>query len=377
MALFGTQNAVVGVDIGTSSLKIVELVNRRKRLEVAAYAQADMPNMLVDPPADSAQAVKRTADLLSSMMEKAGVVSDMVVAGLPSSSVFSTVMEMPDIPDEDLEKAVKFAARDVVPADLDEMVIGWSRATEAPHMETDETTLATKNLKAAIEPATNAPADILRNVGDTKVSVFLTAAPQVIVNRYLEVVKTLDVKLLALEVETFPLARSLLSSERDSALLVDIGDLNTTFHIIDTGTPRVTHSIEYGGQHITEVVMHALGVSEGQADEIKAKHGLLAHAPSKQRTAIELLVQKQVDKAEGLLSLYQQKENRAVSRSILIGGGANLPGLKEFWSKQLRHATTIGNPWKGLAYPQELERHLQYSGPTYGVAVGLALRGMR
>ena len=92
---------------------------------------------------------------------------------------------------------------------------------------------------------------------------------------------------------------------------------------------------------------------------------------------MQLALDVAVQKAKSLLQIYQQKEGRKISKSFLIGGGANLRGLADFWSTALGAPATVGNPWKGLTYPQELESKLKEVGSSYAVAVGLALRKLK
>ncbi|MBI3255958.1 MAG: pilus assembly protein PilM [Candidatus Andersenbacteria bacterium] len=368
MAFFGTPNSFLGIDIGTSSLKLVEIVDRKKRVELVTYAQANIPNLLVGPKETSDAAISKVANVISQMMDKAGVSTDIVVAALPSSTVFSSLLTMPDLPDQEMDKAVRFSARDVVPSDLNEMVLGWSKVAREPHMETDVLTTSVAAGAQGAGPGIS--------VGGEKIPVFLTAAPKAVVDRYIRVMDVLHLKIFALEVETFPLVRSLLASPQDSALLVDIGDRATTYHIIDRGTPRVSHTIEYGGYDISEKIAQAVGVSHEEGEQHKVEFGL-GEAPENITNAITAAVDVQAQKAKSLLALYQQKEGRAVSRTILIGGGANLKGLTAAWSAALGHNVSIGNPWKGLSYQQSLEAKLVELGPTFGVAVGLAMRGLQ
>jgi Tfp pilus assembly PilM family ATPase len=187
----------------------------------------------------------------------------------------------------------------------------------------------------------------------------------------------LHLKIFALEVETFPLVRSLLTSPQDSALIVDIGDLATTYHVIDAGTPRVSHTIEYGGHNITQAIADALHISYEEAETQKVEFGLSSQAPAPIQQAVANAVAVQTQKAKSLLDLYRQKENRLIKRSLMIGGGANLKDLAQVWGQALGHNAMVGNPWKGLSYPQGLESILGQQGPTYSVAVGLALRGLQ
>lgn len=368
MALFGSPNAYIGVDLGTSTSKIVELVDRKRRIELTTYAESNMKNLLTNPPNGDQDAISKTADVLRQMMEQAGTSADSAVAALPGGVVFSTVLMMPQIPDSEMEKAVRFAARDIVPADIDEMVLGWSRVGSQPHMATDHAdTVSSPDEQKTVPP-----------VHDGPMPVFITAAPKDIVSRYIAVFETIQVTLLALEVETFPLVRSLLNSNSSASgtLLVDIGSRATTFHIIDGGTPRVSHTIDFGGYDVTAAVAQALNISEDDAEQSKVKKGLLLDKDDAAHSAVESAVARQAEKAKDLLNLYEQKAGKRIQRAVLIGGGANLKGLPEYWSKVVGTQTSVGNPWKGLSYPAKLEGVLTEIGPRFGVAVGLALRGM-
>lgn len=360
MALFGPSSAVIGLDIGTSSLKVVELISRRKGLEVATYAQANLSNLLTEVVGDDADEIQAVAGVVTRMLDQAGVSTDKVVAALPSSVVFSTVLTLPDIPDQDMEKAVRFAAHDVVPANLDEMVLGWSRVGSAPHMNPHVTAAPSAPLTTPSGPA---------------IPVFVTAAPKELVTRYTKLMEILHLELVALEVETFPLVRSLLSSPTDTALIADIGDRVTTFHIIGGGTPWVSHTIDYGGLGITQAVAQRLGVDLAAAEQMKMRHGLSNDTPPDLRAALTAATERLTTTATQLVKLYERRAGGTIPKSVLIGGGANLRGLADVWTAAAGHPATIGNPWRGLALPKELDTRLRQLGPTYAVAVGLAQRG--
>lgn len=369
MAFFGKPNAYLGIDIGTSTIKIVEIIDRNKRKEVATYAEAAVPNLITSPKGKEDDAIRKTAQIISRMMDEASVSADTVIAALPSTVVFSSVINLPNIPENEIEKAVQFAARDIVPADLDDMVLGWNRVGGSPHMSVEKKTEEKKDTKEEPKPQTVE--------SENSIPIFITAAPRDIVERYTKVMGLLQVTLVALEVETFPLARSLLNGTMSSGLIVDMGDRVTTFHIIDAGTPRVSHTIENGGHAVTKSIAQALGISLEQAEEVKTKYGLSDEGSKKQKVATQIALHQQIDQATALLDIYKRNNGGNITQSVLVGGGAKLKGIQEYWGEEMRHKTIIGNPWKGLAYPKELEQRLRELGLTYGVAVGLALRGFQ
>ncbi|MDP3997544.1 MAG: pilus assembly protein PilM [bacterium] len=363
MVFFGTPNSYLGLDIGTSSLKVVELVNRRKRVEVGTYGQINFPNPLINPDTDEDKAIAETAQAITKLLDAAQVSTDAVIAALPSSIVFSSVINLPAASDADMDKAVHFAARDIVPADLSETVLGWSILGGTPHLDSDHTPLSADKKEA--------PPKI--NAADS-VPVFLTAAPKEVVNRYERLIKLLKLNLVALEVETFSLARSLLSGAADSALIIDIGDRVTTYHIVDRGAPRVSFTLDYGGKDITAAIASSNRSDTAQAESLKVKYGLGTGAPQDLRLTINNAVLKIMEQSRRLLDIYSQQSGRVINKTILIGGGANLPDLAPAWSNFLRHKVSVGNPWQGLAVPDQLVSKLTELGPAYAVAVGLAQR---
>lgn len=366
MALFGSSNSYIGVDLGTSTSKIVELLDRKRRVELTTYAESNNRNLLVNPPSGNQEAIDATVSALREMMERAGTVADSAIAALPGGVVFSTVLMLPHIPEAEMEQAVRFAARDVVPADIDEMVLGWSRVGSQPHMATDITSaMKQKEGEASVPDAKD----------EGPVPVFITAAPKDVVDRYIAVFEKLQVSLLSLEVETFPLVRSLLTPGASATLLIDIGSRATTFHIIDGGIPRVSHTIDFGGYDITKSLAQSLDISEAEAEEVKVSLGISDAQEESARAAIMHLIARQVEKAKDLIELYERKESKKITKAILIGGGANMQGLPAYWGKEFSLQASLGNPWKGLSYPEKLEGVLTEIGPRFGVAVGLALRG--
>ncbi len=371
MSLFSSANSFLGLDLGTSSVKVVELVNRRQRIEVSTYASVDFTHQLIAP-TDSAQAVTEAADVVNRLLDEAEVSSDIVIAALPSSIVFSTVINLPPVADADMDNAVRFAARDIVPANLDETTLTWSRLGSEPHMEGERPEASVKSSSPPASPAV----DKLAAMNQPTVPVFVTAAPKNVIERYTEVITKARLTLAALEVETFPLVRSLFSTPNDSGMIVDIGDQVTTYHIIDTGTPRVSHSVDYGGHDMTAAVARDSQLTPAQAEAEKVKYGLMPTAPEKLKLPLMNSAQPFIDKAQQLLTIYSQRYHRTLNKTILIGGGANLKNLAAVWSNQVKHKVFVGDPWKGLSYPNQLANRMQTLGPNYAVAVGLAQRGI-
>lgn len=388
MSFFARTAAGIGVDFGTSSVKVVELRQRRRAVALATYAVAPQPNLLVDNRIPDA--VARMAVLARALFQRARVGHGEIVAALPILSVFSTVLELPAMPDRELDAAVAFAAKSYVPSPLKDVVLGWTRIGSPLEPQQPAAPVgppqADSAMKASVLSAFgaggdttttgSAPHPLPRRPDMRKTQeVFVTAAPRDSVARYTEVFERLELKLAALEVESFPLARSLFRGETRPVLLVDLGDRTTSFSVVDEGYLRINQATDLGGEALTEAIARKLAVSPEDAEQRKRQEGLVSDDPSSPlAAAMRPVLNDFVARGETVRRLYERKRGRPLGKVVLIGGGSLLPGLMAFWSSSTGLPTDLGNPWRGVEVPPPLTDHLRTLGPSFAVAVGLALR---
>ena len=393
MGLFRQRPAVgIGIDLGTSSVKIVELARGKAGVQLTTYAIARQSNLLSD--GDTPDGVARAAVLLRAMMQRAGVKNSDVSAALPILSVFSTVLELPVMPEKELAPAVTLMAKSYVPSPLADVVLGWSPIGPPEDLRAPG---AAREVAPVIghtpapgpmrtpQSAQNVLVTGTERAPETRKmqEVFLTAAPRDLVDRYMGLFERLNLRIGALEIESFPLARSLIRGDRRPILLVDFGDRTTSFSIVERGYLRINQAIDIGGEALTAAIARTLSLSVEQAEQRKRTEGLAgvsgADAGASGDAAsigaiLRPLVMDIVTRAEVVRRLYERKHNRAIAAVQLIGGGAWLPQLATFWTNVTGLPCEVGNPWRGIAAPSPLTGHLQRLGPSFAVAVGLALR---
>jgi type IV pilus assembly protein PilM len=399
MSIFSRKESYIGLDIGTSSIKIVELRREgRDQIKLVTYASAKSAESLASD--QDNVAVTHISAIAHEMLRRAGVTSSEVVAALPSLSVFSAVLSLPDMSERDLEKAVVLAAKNYVPSPLKDVVLGWTAMKDFMPSKSSVAMDKSKGLMSSV--AGNASNVVNLNATGEKVQekqivplvaedsaelkarrplakknseIFLTAAPKELVQRYSAVIDRLDLSLVALEVESFPLSRSLLGNKKEPALLVDIGDLATNFSIVDNGYLRINQSADIGGAALTKAIVSKFGVSFETAEARKVSFGLtMENEGESTAMAIKPVVKDIIDRSLNLKRIFERKSNKVVGKVVLIGGGANLKGLAQFWQETSGMPTEVGNPWKGVRVPTALNNKLIANGPSFAVAVRLALR---
>lgn len=364
MALFGGNKktsepvfrGLVGVDIGTVGIKVVELTIEQEKPRLTTYGYAEAPGLgdlsLI---ADSA----KIADVIKRICKDAGVKAKKAIAALPASEVFHTIISipMPQTPTEDLRPAIEAQAKKVFPLPLEEMVL-------------DSVVLDKESLKNAGK----ASAEGQSKEKERFVRIFLTGAPRVLIQKYLDVFAKTDLELVSLETEVMSLVRSLVAEEEGQFMIVDIGGKRSNVIIADGGIPFLTRGIKGGGEEITRALAKSMGMSEVDAEAAKRDLGFGDTTLPK---PLQDALQPMVHEMRYALQMYAEQgfhDHKTVEKILITGGSAHLPGLDPYFTSALNVNVYIGDPWARIASPLEARPILEEVGPRLCVAAGLALR---
>jgi type IV pilus assembly protein PilM len=350
--LFSKPKSHIGVDIGTSNIKIVQLQPKDDKFVLETYGIVNVAYPISSK--ESAAAIVQTADILKNLIKKSKATTNRIVASLPNSVVFTSVIEMPKIPDDELKSAIEFEAKKYVPLPLNEVALSWSIIQERKGKINLESNLGN-----------------LGKVDNSKNKILLTAVPNIVVENYLKVFKSAGLETLALEIEALSLIRSLVNEEDKTVLLIDIGAKNTSLNLVDNGYLRFSKNINIGGDTVTTSVAQSLGVNFARAEQFKKDFGLSAQGqqiPHVIRPILDIIK----SEASQLVSLFESKGDR-IDQILLSGAGSKLPSLIEFFST-LGKQVVLANPWTEILYPPELKPVIEPLGLNLAVAVGLAMR---
>ncbi len=377
----------IGIDIGTSSVKIVELSKEGNHIVLSNYGIMDGSDFFgeVQNGSNTPSGLKLSendiASVLKQLLDTAKIKTDKVVMSIPFFSSFLTVMEMPNISEKEIESAIPFQARSYIPVPLSEVVLDWlvipefSSPTQLPVADSKISNIATNTADdgngniASIVPD---PIQAKKN----KISVLLIAVPKEVISKYQRIAKALDLELVALESESFSLARSLIGNDKGTIMLVDFGARSTNLTIIDGGYIFMSHSADLSGKEITKMVARSLNIQPQRAEELKKSSGVSSTGSEKGLTQIiSPFVEKLVNEIERMNSLFIKKEGRKIEKIILTGGSSNLPGLVEYLSKSAGVEVIIGNPFSKIKFDFALEPVLRKDlSSSLAVATGLSMR---
>jgi len=372
MALFSSASSYLGVDFDSNSVKIVELKNERGRPKLVTYAYIDKIVNQNTSEKDKGSVVE-IGKLIKQVCKKAKTTTTKAVTALPAFSVFSSILNLPAMNEKDLESAIKWEAKKVIPMPVEDMILD-SKILE--DFFPDPATKKGQKIDNNEDFSKKGFLKISRTKKKKNLKVLLTAAPKDLVKRYMAIFKSAGLSLLSLDTESFALIRSLVGNDRSPLMIVDIGSIVTNISVVANSVPILNRSIDIGGLTITKAIANSLNVNLERAEQFKYDIGMSPERKGQGSvpTTIENTLTPIVDELRYSLNLYRDRGQKDIEKIILTGGSSLLLNLPQYLSNLLNLRVFLGDPWSRVVYPEELKPVLDEIGPRYSVAVGLAMR---
>ncbi len=349
----------LGIDIGTSSIKVVQLKREDERYKLETYGELQVPSYSggisdsLDVKA-SKLPENQIIDMIQKLLKDAETKTKHVIMSIPVFSAFISVIDLPPMSEKEISRALIFEAKRYIPVSLSEVRIDWKIISKEEVSSTDS-----------------------KNKGLFKFRAILVAVPKEIIGKYLRIVSKLKLKILALELESFSYIRSLVGSDPSTACVLDFGARSTSFTIVDKGLIQMSHSFDIAGNELTKALSHGMGVDFSRAEAYKRERGLdhmEVDAGKEIKDILLTFIDKVVLEMERMMDAYFEKSKRKVTKLVLSGGSGSIVGLKEYLSDRLKIEILIGNPWARVSYPTVLSPVLKEIAPRFAVAIGLAMR---
>ncbi|PJE76268.1 hypothetical protein COV04_00075 [Candidatus Uhrbacteria bacterium CG10_big_fil_rev_8_21_14_0_10_48_11] len=332
----------LGIDIGSASLKLVELRSAAGVPELVTYGIAELP---LAEPGSTRPSIEAIGDTLAALYKEMNASAKKCYSALSSDEIFTSIISLPKLKKKEFMPVVEEEAAKLLSRPVNEMVL---------------------------DP------QILEDASDTTTQrVLLVAAPKELVERYEAIFKRAKLELLGLETEGFALVRSLVGRDRVGVCVVDFGASTTDITVIADGTPYFNRSLTLGGRNLTLAMRDILGLSLEDAEQVKRDVGLQASEHGQPPDVLLKIIKPIAEEIRYTLQLFREQTGRNVEKIILSGGSAMLAGFAEYLETTLKMRTYIGDPWARVRYPLELKSLLELSASRYGVAVGLAMRPLK
>jgi len=343
----------LGVDLGTTSIKIVEAKRGKQLPQLLNYAILESSGHLLRTnkvlQTSSLKIFEEEAiELLRILLHEMKPGTNEAVASLPSFSVFMTVLDFPEMVESDLQKTMVFQARQYIPLPISEVAIDWLKVGEFEDQK-----------------------------GQKRQQILLISVPQEQIKKYQKIFNAAGLRLVALEIESLSSVRALIGNDPTPTIIVDIGSRSTNIVLAEGGQLKLNAQSDFAGSSLTQALATSLSINPLRAEELKKERGVLNTGPSYELSTIMLpfldAIINEVKKAQ--FNYQSQFPGAAkMERVILSGGGANLLGAEKYFQGELGIPVVKATPLVRFEYPSVMEPLVPELNPHMSVALGLALR---
>lgn len=339
---------MLGVDISSTTVKVLEVSKNGDKYKVESYSVASLPpNAVVEKNIAEldgvAEAIQKACDRAKTKLKTAAV----AVAG---SAVITKLIDMPaDLNDDNMETQITLEADQYIPYPLDEVAIDFEVQGESENNPEQVEVLLAACRRENVELRVDAleMADI-------------TA-------------KVVDVEAYAIE-RSFDLIRNNLDCDEDSAIaIVDIGATMTTLSVLVDGQTVYTREQLFGGRQLTEEIQRRYGLSVDEAGLAKKQGGLPDDYEPEVLEPFKDAVVQQVTRS--LQFFFSSSQYNDVDHIVLAGGVASMTGLADVVQERLGTPASIANPFADMTLASRVDAMaLSNDAPALMIACGLALR---
>ncbi|MGM0438984.1 MAG: type IV pilus assembly protein PilM [Patescibacteria group bacterium] len=331
----------LGIDIGATSIKIIELSKEGEEISLKNYGIAsieDITGRKLRAKSEGAfsSSLSAISDTVNTILKEANIKTKRSVFSIPDFSSFFTSFEVPKMKKSEVESAIQFQARQRVPLPLNEVTLDWN---------------LTK---------------LRKKEGEEMVEVLLLAVPNDIIKNYRSIAKKSGLEVGSLDAETFGLAR-VFGEEDETIVVVDIGDQSTTVNIIEDKIPKHSHSLDISGKDFTKDIAILPEVDYNENEKDKA-----SRVPQKIRKS---LAEEMSKKIKNVCDSYERERGEEINKILVTGGGIKFEEVKRELSSTF--SVVVANPFGKLNYPSVLEPIIKDLSPLCSVSIGMAMEGLR
>lgn len=354
-----SSDAAIGIDIGTSSIKVVQIKKKSGRAVLETYGSLALgPYAEVEAGKVTNLTTQKVAEALAEVLTASGTSTKSSGIAIPSQSSLVFILELPpQLKESDLPNIVPTEARKYIPVPIGEVSI-------------DYFLLPKKQKSFEEENNPDAP-----KMEEEKNQVLVVAIQNEAVSKYQEVSKACGLDVGFFELEIFSSVRANFEHELSPVLVLDFGASKVKLSIIEFGSVKSFHTVARGSHDISQSISQSLGIPFKDGEEMKKEFGLFEN-PSQPKLPeiIKSHLQYIFSETNGVLLEYEKKSGKTISKVILSGGGSMMKGFIEVASNNFTVPVEMANPFSKVHAPAFLEKVLKASGPEFAVAIGLALR---
>lgn len=355
--------SVLGVDIGSSAIKIVQIKKKRGRAVLETYGELALgPYAGIEVGRSTSLPKEKIIEALRDILREAKTTTVSSGIALPLSSSLITFITIPHVPEKQLPEVISIEARKYIPVPMNEVMLDYSIIPKEESFAPDDQDVETAKTPDKIPEKQSQ-------------DVLVVAIHNEYINNYQAISAGTGLQPSFYEIEIFSSIRAVVEQGIQAVMVIDMGAQATKLYIIERGLLRASHIINRGSQDITLAISKALSVSINEAENMKRSYGLKGGPEYKELTeVITVNLDYIFYEANATLLSYQKKYMKNISRVVLTGGGVLLKGFTDLAKVSFQTEVIYANPFGRLETPAFLNEQFLQAGPEFAVAIGCALR---
>ncbi len=364
------EGSVLGIDIGSASIKVVQLKRQGGKailetygaITLGPYANTQTGRVVkLQPP--------KITEALTDLMREANVTTNSAAVAIPFASSLTSIIQMPKMSQDQLNSMVPIEARKYIPVSTNEVTMDWF---VIPDDSLEERGGVIHGVHS--KPKENNPNKML--------DILLVAIHNSTLSDYQSILSTSNLNTTFYELEVFSAARSSLGHGIKPVVIVDIGASAVKIYVLEKGIVRMSHMVNKGSQDLTLYIQRSLDLSFEKAERLKQEKGLSMDDPITLKDGTTTLLRDSMlstldhifTEINRVLLSYGKKYNKNISKVVFCGGSASMKGFHRYAETKIDNTVEISNPFNKVQTPAFLDDVLKEVGPEFAVATGVALR---
>lgn len=347
--LFKQKKDVVGIDIGSSSVKLVQLREAKGGYQLVTLGMALLPaEAIVDNAImDSRSIIGVIKDLVESLKVK----TKNVATSVSGHSVIIRKIQLPIMTEEEMEASIQWEAEQYIPFEISEVNLDFQ----------------------ILGPDAS---------DSSQMDVILVAAKKDFVSDYVTLFRECGFNPVVMDIDCFTVENVFEANygiDDGIVALIDMGASSMNVNILKSGMSVFTRDIQVGGSTYNEEIQKRLGLNNEDAEKVKLGGQLADVDPDDVAAIIEDATETLTQEVQRSIDFFSAtSSDEKVGKVYIAGGVAMVPPVRESLASRLGVDVEIMNPWRQIGYSEKDfdPEYLQAVGPMFTVAAGLAMRRM-
>ena len=345
--LFGKKNHLVGLDIGSRSIKAGEIIEGKRGPTLKKFGMIDIPpGTIEDGVINDPEAV---SDAIRQLFKTYNIKEQNVAVSIGGYSVIVKKINVQNMPEEQLQETIQFEAEQYIPFDISDVNLDFQILGESEH-------------------------------NPNQMSVFLVAAKKEMINDNINLVNLAGLNPCIIDVEAFALQNIFelnYDAQEENIALIDIGASKTSLNILRGMTSVFMRDVALGCLQVNQKIVSLVGCSLEEAEQLKQGEQQDKISSEDLKNIISAVVSDWCTEIRRALDFfYSTYPDDQITRIILSGGGANIAEFRQLLGAETSAHVEIINPFQNLTIDDDAfdSAYVQQIAPQATICMGLAIR---